>query len=641
MKREQRFSRNPKPLDEARAIFFKRFKNTHTELETVPVREALGRYLAGPLFASRSVPAYDGAAMDGLAVRASATFSASHGSPVLLRGGVEAKPVNTGEPLPEGTDAVVMIEKTEAVGEDYEIREAVYPWQNVRKAGEDIVKGEILIPARQRIRPYDQGALLAAGVLSVEVFRKPRVLIVPTGDEIVRPEDAGAQLAPGAIVEVNGQMLASLTAECGGEAVIMQSVPDDPAAIRKAVTGGLDAGYDLVLLIAGSSAGSKDYVLSVLEEMGELLVHGVMVRPGKPALLAAVENHPVVGVPGYPVSAAVAFREFVGPLLYRMQGILEPEAETIEAVMGRKLPSKPGVEEQVRVILGKVGERTVAVPLSGGAGVLTSMVRGDGILRIPPGVSGYSEGEAVRVELLTPARALQTRLITIGSHDLTIDLLGSLVKEASAGKVTISSSNVGSLGGLIAIDRGIAHFAGCHLLDTETGDYNRSYVRKYVTKTPVVLITLVHRWQGLILQKGNPKGIKDISDLVRPGVSFVNRQPGSGTRILLDYELKRRGIEPARVNGYRNEEYTHMNVAMAVASGRGDAGLGIMAAAKALDLDFIPVTRERYDLVFPAAVMELENVRLLLEIIGSARFRQQVLAMGGCEVDQTGTRVTL
>ncbi|MEN6600814.1 MAG: molybdopterin biosynthesis protein [Bryobacteraceae bacterium] len=641
MKREQCFYRNLKPLDEARAIFFKRFRNTRTDLETAPVREALGRCLAGPVYASRSVPAYDGAAMDGLAVRASCTFSASPDSPVLLRGGLEAKPVNTGEPLPEGTDAVVMIEKAEARGDDFEIREAVNPLQNVRKAGEDIVKGEILLPARQRIRPYDQGALLAAGVLSVEVFRKPRVLIVPTGDEIVRPEDAGARLAPGAIVEVNGQILASLTAECGGESVIMQTVPDDPAAIRKAVTGGLDAGYDLVLLIAGSSAGSKDYVLSVLEEMGELLVHGVMVRPGKPTLLAAVENRPVVGVPGYPVSAAVAFREFVRPLLYRMQGILEPEAETIQAVMGRKLPSKPGVEEQVRVILGKVGERTVAVPLSGGAGVLTSMVRGDGILRIPPGVSGYSEGEAVRVELLTPARALETRLITIGSHDLTIDLLGSLVKEASAGRVTISTSNVGSLGGLIAIDRGIAHFAGCHLLDTETGDYNRFYLRKYVTKTPVVLITLVHRWQGLILQNGNPKSIKDISDLVGPGVFFVNRQPGSGTRILLDYELKKHGIEPARVNGYRNEEYTHMNVAMAVASGRGDAGLGIMAAAKALDLDFIPITRERYDLVFPGAVMEREGVRLLLDIIGSARFREQVLAMGGYEVDETGTRVTL
>jgi len=640
VKREQRFYRNLKPLGEARAIFFKRFKNTRTDLETVPVREALGRCLAGPVYASRSVPAYHGAALDGLAVRASSTFSALPESPVLLRGGAEAKPVNTGEPLPEGTDAVVMIEKTEAVGEDYEIREAVYPWQNVRKAGEDIVKGEILLPARQRIRPYDQGALLAAGVLSVEVFRKPRVLIVPTGDEIVRPEDAGAQLTPGAIVEVNGQILASLVADCGGEAVIAQTVPDVPAEIRNAVTEGFGAGYDLILLIAGSSAGSKDHAPSVLEEMGELLVHGVTVMPGKPTLLAAVGDKPVVGVPGYPVSAAVAFREFVGPLLYRMQGTLEPEAETIEAVMGRKLPSKPGVEEHVRVILGKVGERTVAVPLSGGAGVLTSMVRGDGILRIPPGVSGYSEGEAVRVELLTPARALETRLITIGSHDLTIDLLGSLVKEASAGKITISSSNVGSLGGLIAIDRGIAHFAGCHLLDTETGDYNRSYVRKYVTRIPVVLITLVHRWQGLILQKGNPKGIKDISDLVRPDVSFVNRQPGSGTRILLDYELKKHGIDPARVNGYRNEEYTHMNVAMAVASGRGDTGLGIMAAARALDLDFIPITRERYDLVFPSAVLERDSVRLLLEIIGSARFREQALAMGGYEVGETGTRVT-
>jgi putative molybdopterin biosynthesis protein len=637
--REQRIYRSLKPLGEARAIFFTRFQNLHTDLETVPVRQALGRYLAGPVYAARSVPAYHGAAMDGLAVRASSTFSALPESPVLLSASAEARLVNTGAPLPEGADAVVMIENTEAVGDGYEVREAVYPWQNVRKAGEDIVRGEILLPARQRIRPYDQGALLAAGVLSVEVFRRPRVLIIPTGDEIVRAEDADAQLAPGAILEVNGQVLASLTADCGGQAVISESVRDKPEEVRNAVAEGLGAGYDTILIIAGSSAGSKDHTPSVLAEMGELLVHGITVMPGKPTLLAEVQGHPVVGVPGYPVSAAVAFREFVRPLLYRMQGTLEPDVESIDAVMGRKLPSKPGLEDQVRVILGKVGQRTVAVPLSGGAGVLTSMVRGDGILRIPPEVSGYSEGDAVRVELLTPARALETRLIAIGSHDLAIDLLGSIVKEVSAGKVTISSSNVGSLGGLIAIERGIAHFAGCHLLDTKTGDYNVSYVRQYVTKTPVVLITLVHRWQGLMLPKGNPKGIEDIADLMRPDVSFVNRQAGSGTRILLDYELRKRGIEPARVTGYRNEEYTHMNVAMAVASGRGDTGLGILAAARALDLDFIPVTRERYDLAFPAYVLEQDNVSLLLDIIRSARFREQVAAMGGYETGETGTRV--
>jgi len=373
--------------------------------------------------------------------------------------------------------------------------------------------------------------------------------------------------------------------------------------------------------------------------MGELLVHGVTVMPGKPTLLASLNGKPVVGIPGYPVSAVVSFREFVRPLLFHMQGIVATEPQIVEAIVGRKLPSKAGLEEHVRVILGRVAGRVVAIPLAGGAGMMTSLTRADGILRIPPEVSGHSEGESVRVELLTPADALDNRLLAIGSHDLTIDLLASLVKARSDGRVTISSSNVGSLGGLLAIGKNIAHFAGAHLLDTETGDYNLSYIRRYLPQTPVTLVTLVHRWQGLILAKGNPKGIRGIADLARPDVSFINRQAGSGTRILLDFELQKAGLDPAVMSGYRNEEYTHMSVAMAVASRRADAGLGVLAAAKALDLDFIPVSRERYDLVFPVELLDHKNVRLLLDIIRSSQFREQVLSMGGYEVEETGAIV--
>jgi putative molybdopterin biosynthesis protein len=294
----------------------------------------------------------------------------------------------------------------------------------------------------------------------------------------------------------------------------------------------------------------------------------------------------------------------------------------------------------VRVILGKIENRVVAVPLSGGAGLLTSLVRSDGILRIPPGVSGYSEGEKVQVELLTRRETLEDRLVAIGSHDLTIDLLASLLKQASAGKITISSSNVGSLGGLVAVGKGIAHFSGSHLLDTKTGDYNSSYVKQYITRMPATIVTLVHRWQGFMVGKGNPKKIQGVGDLVRRDVSFINRQAGSGTRILLDYELEQNGIAPDAISGYQNEEYTHMNVAMAVASGRADVGLGILAAANALNLDFVAVTRERYDLVFPTALLEDHRICLLLDIIRSARFTDPVRAMGGYEVEETGRVVT-
>jgi putative molybdopterin biosynthesis protein len=358
--------------------------------------------------------------------------------------------------------------------------------------------------------------------------------------------------------------------------------------------------------------------------------------PGKPTLLAAVQDRPVVGIPGYPVSAVVSFREFVRPLLYQIQGLQAPDPEKIDAFMGRKLPSKPGLEEHVRVILGRVRGRVIAIPLAGGAGMMTSLVRADGILRIAPEISGYSEGEKATVELLTSEKALNNRLLAIGSHDLTIDLLASSIKEQSEGKITIASSNIGSMGGLLAVERGIAHFAGSHLLDTQTGEYNHSYIRRYVKNTPVALITLVHRWQGLMIAEGNPKSIQGIKDLTRNDITFINRQAGSGTRILLDYELQKAGITPAAIAGYRSEEYTHMSVAMAVTSGRADVGLGILAAAQALNLEFIPVTRERYDLVIPVDFLGDERMNLLLEIIRSSRFIEQVLALGGYEVEETG-----
>jgi molybdenum cofactor synthesis domain-containing protein len=636
MTKNRQTYRNLKPLHEAQEIFFSRFKNFLMEPEVVPVRQALGRLLVEPVNAVRSVPAYNAAAVDGMAVRASSTFSACPETPVLLSIGTESVQVNTGDPLPEGSDAVVMIEKVELENDRCEIRDSVYPWQNVRKMGEDIVKGEIILPAYQRIRSYDQGALMAAGILSIRVFRKPSVLIIPTGDEIMRPEDVQDPIQPGIILEVNGQVLASMIAECGAESTLVKPVPDILDQIKKAIASGLEEGYDVILTIAGSSAGSEDFSPAAFAQLGELLVHGVTIMPGKPTLLAKIQDRPVVGIPGYPVSAVVSFREFVRPLLYQIQGLQMPDPETVEALMGRKLPSKPGLEEHVRVILGKVDKRVVAIPLGGGAGMMTSLVRADGILRIPPEISGYSEGEKVTVELLTSEKTLNNRLLALGSHDLAIDLLASMIKEKSEGRITISSSNIGSMGGLIALEKGIAHFAGSHLLDIQTGDYNFSYLPRYLKNTPVTLVTLVHRWQGLMIAQGNPKSIQGMADLTRSDIALINRQAGSGTRILLDYELQKAGINPTGIMGYKSEEYTHMSVAMAVTAGRADVGLGIMAAAQALNLEFIPVARERYDLVIPTDLLNDERIVFLLDIIRSPQFIKQILALGGYEAEETG-----
>jgi molybdenum cofactor synthesis domain-containing protein len=641
MKRERRIYRRLTPLEQAKATFHSRFAAAVTEPEIVRVREGLNRVLTRPVRAAVSVPAYHAAAMDGIAVRAAKTFDALPESPVFLEDGKDARAVDTGDPIPNGCDAVVLIEDVEQAGGMWEVRQGVYPWQNVRKAGEDIVKEEIVLAARHRLGAFDQGALLAAGVLEVEVFRRPRVLIVPTGDEIVLPEEAPRPIPAGAILEVNGQMLSSMAAEAGAEVTLLRPVPDDREALRRVLTDGVSTGYDVILMIAGSSAGSEDYTPGLIEEIGELMVHGVAVMPGKPMLLASARGRAVIGIPGYPVSAVTAFREFVRPLLFSLQGVPVPEAGNFEAVLARKVPSKLGIEEHVRVVVGKVGETLTALPISGGASVLTSLVRADGILRIPREESGLSEGETVRVECFCDAESLNNKLLAVGSHDLTIDLLGSMIRERSRGRFAISSSNVGSLSGLIAVGRGTAHFAGAHLLDVETGDYNRRFVRQYLGQTPVALITLVHRWQGFLVASGNPKGVAGIRDLARQDVSFINRQTGSGTRILLDYALKRAGIAASAVSGYRNEEYTHMSVAMAVHSGRADAGLGIRAAANALELEFVPLARERYDLVIPQKFLNDEKIELLLEIIRSEEFARHVLGMGGYEIDDTGKTVDL
>ena len=641
MKNKREIYRQLTTTAEARAAIARRFGERRCATESVPVREALGRVLARPVKARRSVPSFHAAAMDGVAVRAADTFGAMAERPVILPEGPRASYVNTGEPMPEDTDAVVMIEHVEQAAGGWEIREAVYPWQNVRKVGEDIVQGDILLPARHRIRPHDQGALLAAGVLSVEVFARPRILIIPTGSEIVAPEEAREPLPKEALVEFNGQVLASLAAECGAEARLAGPVPDDAAALRTAVSSGLEGGYDMILIIAGSSTGAADLTPAILKEFGETLFHGVTVMPGKPTVMVAAGDRPIAGIPGYPVSAIVAFREFVRPVLYSLQGLSPDRPAKLRAALARKLPSKLGLEEHVRVLLGRVGERIVAVPIGGGAGAISSVVRADGILRIPQETGGISEGEEVEVELLGQADDAERNIVVIGSHDMTLDLMGSLIRERTGGAVRLCSSNVGSLGGLLALKKRIAHLAGSHLLDTATGEYNVSYIRRYLPDVPVALVHLVCRWQGLMVAPGNPKNIRGIADLARPDVTFVNRQAGSGTRILLDYELEKAGIAGHRIRGYRDEEYTHMNVAVAVASGRADAGLGILASARALGLDFIPLTKERYDLVIPAEFMGDPKIELLLDVVRSRGFRDEVVAMGGYEVEDAGSIVAL
>lgn len=622
-------------------------------VETLPLSEALvGRVTAEPVWARLSSPHYHSAAMDGFAIRAEDTDGAMPTAPVTLPVGSHAVYVDTGDVLPEWANAVVPIENVEALDQEgrlaedprhpsmIRLRAALPPWTHVRPMGEDIVATQLVLPAGHVLRPVDLGAIAACGYTHVVVTRKPRVAIIPTGDELV---PIGTPVKPGDIIEFNSLVLAAQVASWGGEPIRYPITPDDEDVILERVREAAQES-DLILLNAGSSAGSEDFSARVIERLGDLIFHGVAVRPGHPVVFGMLERSgdavgakvPILGVPGYPVSAALTGEIFVEPLLALWTGRPASEPEEIEAVLTRKITSPAGDEDYVRVVIGEVGGRTVVAPLARGAGVITSLVRADGILVIPSGIQGIEAGQKVRVRLYTSSRVLSRTVFAIGSHDMSLDLLAQFLAERG---LRLVSANVGSLGGLIALRRGESHLAGSHLLDPETGIYNLRYVQQYLPNENVRIVRWVEREQGLIVRPGNPKGIRGLEDLVRPDVMFVNRQRGAGTRVLLDYHLSLLGINPEAIRGYQQEEYTHLAVAAAVASGRADCGLGVAAAAKALDLDFIPLFNEAYDLIIPCKYVEDERIKSIFELMHEPRFRQAVGQLPGYNIGQMGTIV--
>jgi len=631
-----------KDLREAKEIFSGVWRGKKTLPERINTEDALGRVTACPVYAGVSAPAYHSAAMDGIAVRAEMTYDATEQLPKVLTTGEDAVWINTGQALPEGYNAVIMVEKIHELDEGHlEIRSPAYPWQNIRKVGEDIVATQLLFPQNYLIRPYDMGALVAAGVFTVMVRRQPRVIIIPTGAEIISPKDVTdfRQLRNNRIIDSNSITLAGLIREAGGAPRIFPITPDEEEAIRDALLKAADSDADLILINAGSSAGSKDYTANILADIGEVLVHGVAMMPGKPTILGIIGGKPIIGIPGYPVSAILSFEQFAKPLLLNLQGLKPRKSRTITVRPSRNIPSKLGTEEFVRVNIGRVGDLSIATPLPRSAGSITTLTRAEGIIRIPPLSEGIGKEEETIAELLVDDDDLINTVVIIGSHDITLDVLADEVRNASGRNIRISSGNVGSMGGLIAIRKGICHIAGLHLLDTETGEYNVPYLRRYLKGVRISLFHLVLREQGLIVQKGNPKGIKRIMDLARNDISFVNRQAGSGTRILLDYNLVRSGLSPEAVKGYGHEEFTHMSVAVDVLSGAADCGMAIYAAARALDLDFIPLDREQYDLVIPTAYLQDPNIQAVLETIRSRKFRDRAAALGGYDPSRSGELV--
>ncbi len=620
-------------VEEARELLAEALKSiTMPSPEMVTPMDALGRVTAAPVHAVGSSPHYCAAAMDGYAVKSALTVEASESRPITLTVPTDATPINTGELIPSGYDAVIMIEDVYQ-SEDgvIEIMAAVAPWQHVRLLGEDMVATELIVTGGKRLTPADVGAMIAAQVGEVAVAPRPNAIFVPTGSEVKPP---GEPVEPGDVIDYNSYMLSGLITEWGGTAVTAPPTPDDPNALREALLLGTEE-HDLVALIAGSSAGTHDFVPGLIEELGDLLFHGVRLAPGKPTAFGIVNGTPVLGVPGYSVAAWTSFDLFAKPIISHLQATTEPKRPTVLARVRRKITSKPGTREYVRVHVGRVGEELVAVPLKRGSGTVSSLVQAEGLAIVPTMDEGLDTDTEVTVELLASHDEIERTVLAVGSHDIALDLLASLLASLPDG-ARLASAHVGSMGGLRALAQAEAHFAGTHLLDPSSEEYNVPYIRRILPDLPLQLINLSYREVGLIVLPGNPVGIQAIDDLAREDVVMINRQRGAGTRVLLDHLIGKSGVDAASIAGYEREVTTHTMVAAAVSGGAADTGLGIRAAARAMDLDFVPLASERYDLVLPREHAARPGVLQILEAIRSDAFRDAVIALGGYDLRDVG-----
>ncbi|MBP9989189.1 MAG: molybdopterin biosynthesis protein [Ruminococcus sp.] len=615
---------NNTEINEARKKYFSVVKSIEFlyKTETISAQTAHGRTLAQAVYAKICSPHYNASAMDGIAVNAEDTYGACEKEPVILPP-EKYTVVDTGDPIPDSTDAVIMVEDvTEDESGNVKLIAAVHPWQNVRQVGEDICMGDMIAPTGTVVTPSLCGAFLAGGVTSVNVKKRPLVGIIPTGDEIVEPKENPEK---GEIIEFNSTIFSSMLREWNAESKIYEIVKDKKDLLAEAISKAADE-CDAVLVLAGSSAGRDDYTSTIISQLGDVIIHGVAAKPGKPAVLGIIGNVPVVGLPGYPVSAIVVMDEFVKPLVDIYYNRTAKKEETLTATLSKRVVSSLKYKEYVRVSLGKIGENFFAVPLPRGAGIITSFTKAAGIIEIPQNCEGIDAGEAVTVRLLKDKSEIENSLIITGSHDPIIDEIADMLQKKGCG-FTVVSSHVGSMGALNAVKNRQAHMGATHLLDGKSGIYNETYLKQYFPDGGAVLVKGIGRVQGLMVKKGNPCNIKEFPDI--KNFTYVNRQRGAGTRVLCDYLLNKYGISPDEIKGYRNEEFTHTAVAALIAAGNADTGMGIYSAAKMYGLDFIPICNEEYDFLIGEDFIDSPIVKDFLKILKSDEFKKRLDEMGG------------
>ena len=587
-------------------------------VEEIPLFAAAGRVTAAPVFTRQSVPPVHLSAMDGIAVKSRDTTGASEQRPVTLQ---ESLRVNTGNVVPSDYDAVIMIEDVEENDDGhFIIRRAAAPWQHIRPVGEDIGESEMIVPSAHRIRPHEIGALAAYGVTTVPV-RSVRAGLIATGSELV---PVGTRPEVGQVIESNMQMASACLRTLGATPTHYGIVPDEPETIREAVIRAVKEN-DMVIISAGSSKGTRDYTASIIEELGEVFIHGVAIKPARPVIIGAIDGKPIIGTPGYPLAAYTIIREFIGPMM-GAYGLQPPVPDKIPVTLSTRLDSAGGTDEFVLLSVGRVSNRWVAVPQSRGAGVQMSAVRANAYMKIPARKEGVMAGEEVQATLMVPRSVAAESLLITGSHDPCIDYLGDMLRKHA---VTLHPTHTGSMGGVLSLKQDTCHVAPMHLL-AEDGTYNTRYLEKYLPDTPLTIICGAEREQGIIAPE--PVTFDELT-----GKRIVNRQKGSGTRILVDHLLKEKDIDPAGITGYEREATTHLAVALAVRSGEAEAGIGVYSAAKALGLSFTPIGTERYELVTRTSTCEdMPEVRQLFDTVASEKFRDILRRLGGYRTEETG-----
>ena len=611
-------------LEETKPLFFNRIEK-YSKKEKISTEKSLGRVTSSPVFANVSSPNFNASAMDGILVRSKDTEMASETNPVILKKESDFLYVNTGNPIKNKFDAVIMIEEVvELENKDVRIIKSAHPYQHIRNVGEDIIKNDMILPSFHEIRPEDIGALFAGGIFEIEVIKKPEVAIIPTGSEIV--EDY-RNLKVGDIIDSNSRMFEAMITVSGGEPYRYSPVRDEKELLKKNILDAVEKN-DVVIINAGSSAGTHDYTKSLIEELGEVIIHGIAIKPGKPTILGFIKGKPVIGIPGYPVSAYFVYQQFVKSLLEKMLCRDEEKEIIIKASLSKRIHSSLKHKEFVRMTLGYVSGKLVATPLDRGAGVSMSLVKADGILVIARNNEGHDLGEEVEIKLLKPLSTIKKSIVVIGSNDPIMDRISD--------KVRLSLSHVGSFGGVLALKKKETTIAPIHMLDSKSGDYNIDVLNKYFPSGDVALIKGIKREQGLIIPKGNPKNIKGIEDLTRNDLTFMNRQRGAGTRILLDYNLEKLGIDNNDIKGYEREATTHLAAAMSVKSSTCDLALGVKSAADILDLDFIFVDYEDYDFAVLKDSLEDERVLKFIEYIKSEDFSKEVENIPGYKLENPG-----